>query len=556
MSEAPSPLPAQINALLTRGKAWLSSLSRSAKILTGATIVSLALILGVFAFRATHETYVPLFTQLDREDAGSLVAKLKELKVPYKLENDGTSITVPESKVHELRLELAAAGLPRGGSVGFESFDKMKLGATEFEQKVLFRRALEGELARSVGSIAAIQSARVHLVLPERSVFITKTEPASASIVVKLRPGRTVSASEVSAIVHLAATAVPGLAGEHVSLVTTEGAVLHRPSNGDGELDHDSRAAALESALESRVRSMLEKVLGPGHVDVRVSADLDLAKIERLEDHYDPVKIAIRSETKTTEHTGGAGGDSVAGVPGAESNLPTGVAASGSASATPPPVAAVGGPIRESYTKNYEVDHVSEKKLITSGVLKRLAVAVAIDDHKVDPTGKTVLAPKSPEELAKIALLVKSAVGADEKRGDLVTVESMSFPEPEAMGNLAGAPTAGPDFRAAWAAFMKLPVKARIGIGAGAGLLFLFLAFKLRRKVAKKEEDPKALKAGEIPSQVLGAGEVPALTERNEDDLRLEAHGRAASDPATAALVLRYWLGANAEPATAETKAA
>lgn len=550
MSDAPSPIPAQINAVLTRGKAYVTRLSKGARTLLAATVVSLALILAFFGFRASHETYSPLFTSLDREDAGALVAKLKELKVPYRLENDGTSITVPDSKVHELRLELAAAGLPRGGAVGFESFDKMKLGATEFEQKVLFRRALEGELARSVGSIAAVQNARVHLVLPERSVFVAKNEPASASIVVRLRAGRVISASEVAAIVHLAATAVPGLSPEHVSLVTTEGAVLHRPSSNDGSLEHDSRAAALEAALEGRVRSMLERVLGPGHVDVRVSADLDLAKIEHLEDHYDQSKVAIRSETKTSEHTGGGGaGDTLAGVPGAESNLPTGSAsASAAPSAAPVPVPG-GAPIRESYTKNYEVDHVSEKKLITSGVLKKLAVAVAIDhEHKLDPAGKPITASRSAEELAKITLLVKSAVGADDKRGDVVTVESMAFPEADAaLGSLAS-PAGGADLMAK---FLALPIKVRIGLGVGAAILFMLLVLKLRGK-AKDEPQPAALSAGAIANQIVGGAPMNALTARSEEDLRLDAHGRAAGDPATAALVLRYWLGSGQEPAAAE----
>ncbi len=550
MSDAPSPLPAQLTAYLTRAKAFATGLSKGAKVLLAATVVSLALILGFFTFRATHEAYAPLFTSLDREDAGALVAKLKELKVPYKLESDGTSIHVPEAKVHELRLELAAAGLPRGGAVGFESFDKMKLGATEFEQKVLFRRALEGELARSVGSIAAVQNARVHLVLPERSVFIQKNEPATASIVVRLRTGRVINASEVSAIVHLAATAVPGLSADHVSLVTTEGAVLHRPASGDGAIEQESRAAALEATLEGRVRSMLERVLGPGHVDVRVSADLDLAKVERLEDHYDQAKGALRSETKTTEHGTAAGMESVAGVPGAESNLP---AASGSAAAsvTPPPAGSA-APIRESYTKNYEVDHVSEKKLITSGVLKRLAVAVALDhDRRFDGAGKPISVARTPEELQKLTLLVKSAVGADDKRGDLVTVEQMAFPEPDAA---LGALTVGPSTTESLIAkFMTLPKKVRIGVGAAAGLLLVVAAFKLRRKKKPEPEVAPALSAGEVPNQlVAGAKEPPALAPRSEDDLRLDAHGRAASDPATAALVLRYWLGSGQEPATAE----
>jgi flagellar M-ring protein FliF len=553
MSErTPNGLPPFVAGAFGKARAWFAALSKGGRILLLSTTLAAIAIVATFTVSATRETWAPLFSQLDQDDASALVAKLKELKVPYRLVGGGTGIEVPEAKVHEIRLELAGAGLPRGGGIGFESFDKMKLGATEFEQRVLFRRALEGELARTIGTISAIAAARVHLVLPEKSVFISKSEPASASVVVRLRGGRGLAPGEVASIVHLAATAVPGLGAERVTVVTTEGQMLHRPRPvGEGgavaELEHDSKAAALESSLAERTKAMLERVLGPGHVDVRVTADVDLARIERVEDHYDPAKTAVRSETRSTEKTGG-GGDTVAGIPGVESNLPqTAGSAAAAASAALPPV--VGGAGRESITRNYEVDHVSERKLITGGVLKRLTVAVVVDgERKTDPNGAVSVVPRAPEELAKLAGLVKSAVGSDDKRGDVVTIESIPFLDLETSPALAAvAPPSGP-------AFLSSPVFRKYGAIAGGvllGLLLLGGLVRSKKKGATTDATTPALSAGAAPLQLQATPIAGFLDKPNEEELRMAAHGRAARDPATAALVLRYWLGGD-EPTQAK----
>ena len=335
MSDAnpPATFPRSVPAAIALARGWFVSLSRPARLLL-ATTTALAIAFGAFvAFQKANEPYAPLFTQLERDDASAIVAKLKETKVPYRIEADGATIEVPESRARELRLELAGSGLPRGGGVGFESFDKMRLGATDFEQRVLYRRALEGELTRTIGTLGAVESSRVHLVLPEKSVFITRGEPASASIMLKLRAGRALGPSEVGGVVHLVASAVPGLEADRITVVTTEGTMLHRPRKsgaaGDAdEGDEDARVAArsYETSLEDRVRAMLERVVGLGHADVRVTAEIDPARVERLEEHYDPTKSALRSEEQSIEHGTADPNESVAGVPGAESNLPTGAA--------------------------------------------------------------------------------------------------------------------------------------------------------------------------------------------------------------------------------------
>jgi flagellar M-ring protein FliF len=545
MSEpAASPVPASIRAGWARVAALFGALSRPARVLAVTTLIAAIGVGGWLTARSAYEPYSVLFSQLDRDDAGAIVLKLKEMKVPYRVGTTGDAIEVPEARVHEIRLDLASSGLPRGGGVGFESFDSMKLGATEFEQRVLYRRAMEGELARTIGSIEAIQSARVHLVLPEKSVFAARREAASASVVVKLRFGRVLGASEVAGIVHLVAAAVPSLSPDQIALVSTDGTMLRRPRAAPGkdgaaastDEDGDSKIHTAEVGLEDRARAMLERVLGPGHVDVRVTAEMDLSRFERTEDHYDPKTSVLRSEESSMERNAGADDDTVAGVPGAESNLPTGAAPG--ASATP---VAGGAIVRESHTRNFEVDHVQEKRTSSGSSIKRLTVAVVVDGvaSAGDPH---VLVPRERPELDKIAGLVRSAVGANDKRGDMVTVESVLFTD----GDVA-APIEAP------APPFAIPAKARkygpIALGAllGLGLILGVVVTRRRRREAPALTGEAVTPQLTAPQPALQLAEASASTAASTPASlasdREEAIRRATEDPATAALVVRHWLG-------------
>lgn len=522
--------------------AKVRAMSSGARMAALFALIGVLAVGGFFTFHTAAVPYAPLFTNLDRDDAAGVVTKLKELKVPYRLEGDGSLIEVPEDKVRELRLELAGQGLPRGGNVGFESFDKMRLGATDFEQRILYRRALEGELSRTIGAIGAVESSRIHLVLPEKSVFVSKNEPSSASVVLKLRGGRALGAGEVNGIVHLVSTSVSGLSPDRVAVVTTEGAVLHKPKRaGEGDSmsddDRESKARALEATLEERARAMVEKVTGPGHADVRVTADIDSARVEHVEDHYDPAKTALRSEESNVEHAG-PGEVPVAGVPGAESNLPNGSAtgAKTGADGGAPEAAKTAGaavlPTREQHTRNFEVDHVSEKRVVQGGILRRMSVAVVLDGNR------------TKEEVDKIAGLVRSAVGFDERRGDAVTVEAVPFLVPPAEVQAPSAPRS------------KLPIDWKnpkhVGPIAGVGLLALILAVLMLRRRAKKAAAAKEAlalvaakeqaSAQQVTVEILG--KTDEKDETSPDDLKQQVRERAALDPATAALIVRGWLGA------------
>jgi len=535
MNEKPLAVLKQLRALW----ASLSNTKRIALVLGTVGVMCAVLLI---AFVGGRENYTVLFAELSPDDAQAIAAKLKELKVPAQLEGGGTAILVPEARVHELRLELAGAGLPRGGGVGFELFDKTHLGTTEFEQRINNRRALEGELARTIGTIGAVQSARVHLVLPERSVFALHKEEASASVVLHLRAGRAFGKSEVSGVVHLVASAVPGLTEDRVSVVSAEGETLHRPrtegASATGELDEEHERE-IAGGLEDRARELLERTVGPGHADVRVSVDLDPSSHEHTDEKFDPKTTSLRSEQKTIEKTT-TDGPSVAGVPGAKSNL----ASAPAAPADPPDGELAANVLRQSWTRNWEVDHVTEKVLTPAGRLARLSVAVLIDGTYAGEGASRIFSPRNPAELDRLAELVKGAVGFDATRGDSLHIDSSRFVGPETPESVDL--RAPPSF---------LVAQKKWVVWAGAGLLLalacvLVLVMKGRGKKTKVAAATKPMMGSAVPAALAAEPPKASLprgtTEEDRGRTRTEALELAVRDPASAAIVLRSWLGAPA----------
>ena len=541
-----SQVSSQVQAWWDRITAAYDGLPQPAKVLLGTFGVTVAAVAVWFAVAPMMKDYTVLYADLDHDDAGAIVEELKKAKADFRLTGDGSTIEVPAEDARELRLQLATAGMPRGGRMGFEDFQNMRLGATEFEQHVTYRTAMEGELARTIATVRDIHSARVHLVLPKKSVFSSRNEPASASVVVRLKPGRQVDPDKVRGIVYLVASAVPALSPDRVTLVTTDGVTLHRPKgNGDDgdelEVSQDqlTRTRNYEALLEERTRSMLERMLGAGHVDVRVRAELDTAKVERKSDHYDPKNTALRSERLLIEGAGAGDlpADTVAGVPGAESNLPTAEGVEGE------PVAAAEeatGGRRRSHTRNWEVDHVQERRTSVTQSVKRLAVAVIVDGVETTVEGETTVEPRSAEELTKLTQLVKSAVGFDEARGDQLSLESVSFynePEPTVEGPLPVLPI--PEKLQRW-----VPLAKYVGIGLASLIALLVFRSKWRKAVkerAKRRPKPVAVTSSTAETKAIdGTQEIAPKVLR---EWRREALDRATADPATAALVMRHWLG-------------
>lgn len=496
----------------------------------------------------SRETYGTLYSELGTEDAAAIVEKLKTSQVPYRLEAGGSRIEVPEERIPGLRLELASSGLPHGGSVGFEIFDRSKIGATEFEQQVNLRRALEGELARSVMSIDGVKAARVHLVLPERRLFAAREESASASVVVKLENSHSFGRKEVAAVVHLVASAVPTLSKDRVSVVSTEGVTLHRPSSdagGGGDLAElgSEQARVMAGQLESEAQAQLERVLGPGNADVRVNLWLENATREKTEELYEPTKTALRSEHKVEE--GAANGDAgVAGVPGAKTNLPD--AQGEGPVAEEKPQGGGTGAVR-SQTRNWEVQKVVQKTSTPAGDIRRLSVAVLLNGRYVKKGDKQVFAPIPADEVKGLEETVKRAVGFNQERGDTVTVQATQFARLDT-----------DDMNAPVSFFSNKPwlPYAMAGLALVAVLGTLVLVFRTKKPLPAPVQAPALIdpvkvlaELGSGPELAQAAAQLPEADRQRlleepqiAGEIRAHALELAAKDPATAAVVLKSWL--------------
>lgn len=545
-------MPERLRTVLQHMSGFWSKLTTGKRVaLVGVTSAVLILVSAI-AVLGNRENYAYLYTELSTEDAAAIVDKLKTQQIPYKIEASGTALMVPEEKVAGLRLELASSGLPRGGRVGFEIFDQSRIGATEFEQQVSLRRALEGELARSVLAIHGIKSARVHLVMPERRLFTARSEAASASVVIGLAPSAAFGRREIATIVHLVSAAVPGLSKDRVSVVSTEGSTLHRPVSDGGDagdltdmqLSQREQARTMATRYESDVLAQVERVVGPGNADVRVNVELDTSTRERTEERYEPSKTALRSENQQ-EEVSAAQEAGVAGVPGARTNLPD--AADGEVPATPTPAAGA-GTIRRSHTRNWEVERVTQKTTIPAGDMRRVSVAVLLNGRWETHGTKHSFVPRKAEEVAALEAVVKNAVGYDAARGDTVVVQAAQFSRNEE-------PAAEPEPR--WVVVSKRYGFLAIAAVAALAVIVMLIAMSGRRRtVARKAEllaEAKiaALGAAGEPALAEGArhAELPAHPSLSFEEVRQQALELAAKDPARAAVVLREWLGSTSAPA-------
>ncbi len=397
-------------------------------LIAGVTLVSV-IAFAILIFFANRTEYRPLFTNLSAEDAGEIVKKLKDSKTPYQISPDGKGIMVPADKVYEQRLTLASEGLPQGGGVGFEIFDRKNFGMTEFVQKLNYQRALQGELSRTISQMNGVEQARIHLVIPEKSLFKENEKPATASVVLKMKSNRSLRDSEVQGVVHLVSSSIEGMNPDHVTVLDSRGKIL---SKGNGTSDATAKLTSTmqetqrgyEKNVEERIQSLLDKIVGSGKTVARVSAAFDFKQVERVEEKFDPETIAVRSEQRTEEKGGST--TTATGVPGVQTNLGR-TPAGGSASS--------GGGSKNDETLNYEVSRSTAKIIEPVGALSKISVAVLVDGKYDAPAvgakpgadAKPKYVPRSPEELQKIEALVKSAVGFNAERGDQLTVQNVPF---------------------------------------------------------------------------------------------------------------------------------
>lgn len=389
-------------------------------------VVSLGLV-GFFVYiimRMSQPQMALLFSDLTLEDSSQIVKELERRQVRFQLRNDGAQLFVPQEQVARVRLQLAESGMPRGGGIGYEIFDKGDaLSSTSFVQNMNQLRALEGELARTIRGIERVQSARVHLVLPERALFSRERTEPSASIVLRVRGG--LEPQQIRAVRHLVASAVRGLSPQRISIVDEGGRLL---ADGAGDASGmmgstiDERKAGQERRLREQVESIIASVVGPGRARVQVAADMDFNRVTQTSDDFDPERRVVRStQTREEQSTSNEGRDGQVTVgnelPGANQTAP-GQNASREASR------------KSEETINYEIARTQRTEVIEGGRIKRVSVAVLVDGiYARDPQGNVNYQPRPQEELDRIGALVRSAIGFDQRRGDQVEIVNLRFAE-------------------------------------------------------------------------------------------------------------------------------
>jgi flagellar M-ring protein FliF len=530
--------------------------------------VTVALI-GFFAFlilRVTAPQMTTLFTDLSFEDSSAIVKDLERQAIPFELRNDGAIVMVPKDRVARLRMKLAESGLPKGGGVGYEIFDKSDaLGATSFVQNINHLRALEGELARTIRAIDRVQAARVHLVLPERPLFSREKVEATASIVLKVRGA--LEPQQVRAIRHLVASAVNGLRPEKVSVVDETGRLLADGAQADslGGVGADERQVAYERRLREQIEGIVSSVVGPGRARVQLTADFDFNRVTQTSEKFDPEGRVLRSSQTREESSGADNGNGQVSV---GNELPN---ANQPRPGQPGQGQGQGGADqaqvnREQSRKseeivNYEISRSTKTEVSEGGRVNRISVAVLVDgSYSKNDKGDPVYAPREKEEIDRIAALVRSAIGFNEKRGDQVEVVNLRFADvptftvPEPQGFMA------------WLQFTKDDVmhwvEELVMIVLGIVVLLFVVRPLVKRVIAPEAPSQAAIAAALAGGDVQGAlaagaspdelRAVPSATAKMIDYAQIQGHVHAQSvqkvgeiadrNPNETVAIIRSWL--------------
>jgi flagellar M-ring protein FliF len=562
-------------------------------------ICAIAVAGGVVWFsRYQHESGLrPLYSSLSPEDANAIVQKLRETGVDYKIADNGAAVLVSETRIPELRLEMAGLGLPKTGRIGFEIFDKTNFGMTDFAEHVNYRRAVEGELERSVRALDEVQQARVHVSLPKESVYSESREPAKASVLVGLRPGMHLSAQNVLAIRNLVSSAVEGLTPDAVSVVDMNGNLLSQPRRNS--LDEGVQVTeatleyrqAVEKDLALKINNTLEPLLGADKFRTGVSADVDMTSGEESDETYDPTKSVMVSSQKSEDTSGSTRPGPT--PPGTAANLPPSVTAPATTAAatapqqtastttnanpagTPPasgagstpaaeqpkqaaakPTGTVSNSSRRTESITYQSSRTVKHVKMPQGSIKKLSIAVLVDQGtKMEGQGKQahrVVLPPDPEKLKAIQSLVGALAGFSAERGDQLTVEALPF-DASLNVDMPADTVPAPKKADETLSMETLKKKPAILYGAGGGvvllLLLAFLAFG-RRKSAPEVSVPAALPVAAPPAMLSSAtaeigqptSRLPALMPTKSELLLAQLQDSAKKDPEAWAGVVRGWL--------------
>ncbi len=513
-------------------KAIYSNLELKQRLTVAGVILISFVGFGLLMLYANRVEFVTLYTDLSPKDASSIVSWLKKEGIKYELTQGGTTIKVPKEKVYDIRLALASEGLPKESGVGFEIFDKTSLGATDFVQKINYQRALQGELERTISRYPEVRSVRVHIAEPKEALFVSERREPSASVLLTLKPGESLSQRQLLGIVHLVASSVPRLRKERVTIMDTSGEILvqgdeMRPRAEDltqAQLDYQRK---LETYYKHKIQSMLENALGPQKAIARVSVEVDFSKVDLTEERFDPDLVAVRSEQKSLVREVN---EQPGGIPGVKGGLASKLRGNvGQAGQS-------GTILKQENITNYEITKTQRTVRGPVGRIARISAGVVVDGIYRDENGKLVYKPRSPEEMKKLEAIVKAAVGYNEERGDEVQVVNIPF-------------TAGMGAK---------PGKMAKAVEVGTKLIrpitnliiaILFLLFVVRpllkkyvfapKEVERLEElappEGEALEEGEEELEAPPAIEpVPSA----QDELR----GLASDYPERAAALIKVWL--------------
>ena len=541
---------------------------RTALLSAGAALV-LAIMVGVWMW-SQQPDYKVLFSNFTDRDGGAIVASLQQMNVPYKYSESGGAILVPASQVHDARLKLAAQGLPKGGNVGFELMENQKLGISQFLEQVNFQRALEGELARSIQAVSAVQAARVHLAMPKSSVFIRDQQKPTASVLLNLYPGRILDQQQVSAILHLVASSVPELSPKSVSIIDQNGNLLSDMSkqNGNNNLDPSQLKYVqdFQENIVKRIESIISPIVGAHNVRAEATADIDFSRSEQAAETYrpnsPPESSTIRSQQSSESFNKN---NSASGVPGALSNQPPApatapIVAPGGATAS---AASNTGLQQKDTTTNYEVDKTIRYTQQNMGGVKRLSVAVVVNyKSETDKNGKVITRALTDIEKAQITDLAQEAMGFNKERGDTLNVVNSPFAgqEKEIIADLPFWKQAGSlELAKEFGKYLLVAiVLAYLFFGFLKPMLYKIMGKdkaeeEAKAKAAAEEEEEKQAEAlreaaeaeedDDTVVQLSGEEEQHAAKQGNSYDMNLAfARELASQDPKIVANVIKTWV--------------
>ncbi len=536
----------------------LQALPLKAKASLAIGLLALLAVVLVLTMWSSQGDYKVLYANLSDKDGGAIIAQLSQMNVPYRHADGGAAILVPSSQVHDVRLKLAATGLPKGSVVGFELTDTARFGLTQFGERLNYQRGLEGELTRSITALAAVQAARVHLALPNQNGFFREQQRPSASVLLTLHAGRTHDRAQVAGIVHLVASSVAELHPKAVSVLDQTGNLLSGVSDGVATTGLDAQqlqyVSQVEQGYAKRIFELLEPVVGRDNLRATVTAEVDFAQVESTSELFKPnqgdaAEKAVRSQ-QSSEVAGNAA-VAAAGVPGAASNQPPQAATAPITGATAPLQAAQtgsggGSSGRRDSVTNYEVDKTVRVTRNATGNVKRLNAAVVVNNRSVtDAKGKTSSQPLGDDEIAKLTALVRESVGFNQERGDSVKVINAPFRRevvPEVPLPL-------------WKQPETLDLVRTLAVPGALGAVALLVMFGLVRPALKAAQGPAVASAHALDAVVqddvnlpaLGAGALPVLEAPRSSAHLEQARQLAQQSPAAVAGIVRNWV--NAEPA-------